>query len=115
LWRANPAAASRTDAAPELQVRAGDRLAVDRDPAGRGGIEAGEEAEQRRLARSVGPEHRQPLAGPEVELVDRQHLTPATALADGAQGYDCAHAAARCRTDVSTALIVKASASRIAA
>ena len=103
------------DAAPQFQVGAGDRFAIDRDAAGRRGIEPGEEPEQRCLAGAVVSEHRQPLARLQVELVDREHIAPATAVADGAQAYDCAHAAARCWTDVSTALIVKASASRIAA
>ena len=72
-------------------------------------------AKQRRLAGSVGTQHREPFTGGHVELVDREDLAAAAGLPDASQRQDCAHAAARCCTDVSTALIVNASANRIPA
>ena len=73
------------DAAPKVQVGAGDRYAVDRDPAGCRVVEAGEQPQQGRLAGAVGSEHREPLARSQVELVDREHLAAAAAVADVAQ------------------------------
>ena len=84
------------DAALDVHLSGGDRLAVDLDPSGRWCFKAGQEPQQRRLAGSVRAEHRKPLARSQVELVDREHLVAATKVADVAQAYDCAHEAARC-------------------
>ena len=61
-----------------------------------GAVEARQEPQQRRLAGAVRAEHRQPLAGSQVELIDREHIAAATAVADVPRAYDCAHEAARC-------------------
>jgi hypothetical protein len=52
--------------------------------------------QQRRLSCSVRGTHGEPFARGEVELLDHEHIAAATAVADVAQAYDCAHAAARC-------------------
>ena len=84
------------DVAPGLDVGVGDWYPVYLDMAGRGRIEPGQEPEQGRLAGAVRTQDRQALARSQVELVDRKHIAAATAVADVARAYDCAHEAARC-------------------
>ena len=104
-----------SDAAPDIQVGCPDGLTIQLDAPGGGRIEARKEAEKRRLAGPVRTEHRQPLPGLQVEPVDREYRASAADVPDVPQLQDCAHAAARCCTEVSRALMMNASASRIAA
>ena len=84
------------DPAPDVDRGAGDRFPVDLDPSRRRYFETGEQPEQGRLAGAVRTEHREPLARFQIKLIDREHVASATAVADVADAYDCAHEAARC-------------------
>ncbi len=69
-----------------VQAGAGDRLAMQRDLAGIRPLEAGDQAEQRRLAAAGGAEDGDQLAGADVEVDIVQHLLVAEALGDAREG-----------------------------
>ena len=67
---------------------AADRYAVDRDRAAGKRIVAGNDVDQRGLARTVGPDQAENLALAHVEIDARQRLQSAEALGDGAHFQD---------------------------
>jgi hypothetical protein len=87
------------------------RHVVDAHLAAGGFVDAGEQAQQARLAGAVETEQSEPLAGGDLQSVNAEHLAPAAAMADTRDVQDRAHAAPRCCTEVSTALTANASAS----
>jgi hypothetical protein len=89
----------------------GDAGAVHLDAAGASGLEPCEQPQKRGLPGAVRPKHREALTRRQLQPLDLEHLARATAVAQIEQLQDCAHAAARCWTEVSSALIANASAS----
>ena len=107
LWRVGQSAA-------QGRVAARHRDAVDADLPGSRLVDPGQQSQQGGLAGAVESEQAEAFAGDDLEVVDSQDLAPAAAVADVVDGQDCAHAAPRCCTEVSTALTAKASASSTA-
>ena len=107
LWRVGQSAA-------QGRVAARHRDAVDADLPGSRLVDPGQQSQQGGLAGAVEAEQAEAFAGDDLEVVDSQDLAPAAAVADVVDGQDCAHAAPRCCTEVSTALTAKASASSTA-
>jgi hypothetical protein len=90
------------------------RDAVDANLSGGWLVDPGEQSQQAGLSRTVAAEQPKAFAGADLQAVDVQDLASAAPVDQAGDGQDCAHAAPRCCTDVSTELTTKASASSTA-